>query len=453
MALPITSNQENVGSSICGFHWLHAFLASLRAKVLEIAKYAKKIAKDDPRRIIHSLKAGLAVILVSLLYYIEPLYNSFGVNTTWAVLTAVVVFEFSVGATLGRGLSRMLATLVAGALGLGAHRLATLSGDMSEAIVINVIVFSIVAIVSFARFFPKMKARFDYGLMIFILTFSLIAVSGYREESIPKMALERLTTIVAGSCVTILVNICIFPVWIGQDLHNLVAANLEKLGNFLLGFGGEYFGVSEDEDAPNEDRSFLQGYKSVLTSQSGQENMVNLARWEPGHGRFRFRHPWKQYLKIGNLIHQCAIKIDALNNYLDPQIQTPMEIRRKIQEQCTEISLECGRALRESSLSLKTMARNESARLHVANSKTAAENLKSLIKIGLWEEADLLEITSVTAVATLLMGTVQSTERIVDAVHELASMAGFKTEITTSSFIQRVHDVNVQNHEITMGGE
>lgn len=40
---------------------------------------------------------------------------------------------------------------------------------------------------------------------------------------------------------------------------------------------------------------------------------ANLARWEPGHGRFGLRHPWKQYLKIGGLARQCAYQIEALN--------------------------------------------------------------------------------------------------------------------------------------------
>lgn len=91
------------------------------------------------------------------------------------------------------------------------------------------------AIVTFARFYPEMKARYDYGLLIFILTFSLVSVSGYRDSQVLKMAKERLMTIMVGSCTTILVCVCICPVWIGQDLHNLIADNMEKLGNFLEG--------------------------------------------------------------------------------------------------------------------------------------------------------------------------------------------------------------------------
>lgn len=45
------------------------------------------------------------------------------------------------GATLGKGLNRGLATLVAGALGIGAHHLASLSGHIGEPILLGVFVF------------------------------------------------------------------------------------------------------------------------------------------------------------------------------------------------------------------------------------------------------------------------------------------------------------------------
>lgn len=43
---------------------------------------------------------------------------------------------------------------------------------------------------------------------------------------------------------------------------------------------------------------------------------ANFARWEPGHGRFLFRHPWKQYLQVGTLTQQCAYRIEALHSRL-----------------------------------------------------------------------------------------------------------------------------------------
>lgn len=76
---------------------LKAKFTKLKAKVIELFRKTKKLAKDDPRRIVHSLKVGLAITLVSLFYYFEPLYDGLGASAMWAVLTVVVVFEFSVG--------------------------------------------------------------------------------------------------------------------------------------------------------------------------------------------------------------------------------------------------------------------------------------------------------------------------------------------------------------------
>lgn len=46
-----------------------------------------------------------------------------------------------IGATLGKGLNRVGATLFAGALGIGAHHLASLSGPTGEPILLAVFVF------------------------------------------------------------------------------------------------------------------------------------------------------------------------------------------------------------------------------------------------------------------------------------------------------------------------
>ena len=62
-----------------------------------------------------------------------------------------------------------------------------------------------------------MKVRYDYGLLMFILTFSLVSVTGYPQPS------------------SLFVSIGIYPMWAGDDLYNLVAGNVEKLGNFLEG--------------------------------------------------------------------------------------------------------------------------------------------------------------------------------------------------------------------------
>lgn len=85
------------------------------------------------------------------------------------------------------------------------------------------------------RFFPNVKRRYDYGVLVFILTFSLVAVSGYRVGQVLELAHQRLSTILIGGATCMIISIFVYPVWAGQDLHSLVASNIEKIGAFLEG--------------------------------------------------------------------------------------------------------------------------------------------------------------------------------------------------------------------------
>ncbi|KAL6341994.1 hypothetical protein AAG906_038240 [Vitis piasezkii] len=418
-------DRERAGLIARGWRWPWGLIEKFRDKVVEAARKAKKLGQEDPRRIIHSLKVGLAITLVSLIYYFNPAYGDFGVSTMWAVLTVVVVFEFSVGATLGRGLNRGLATLLAGALAVGAHYLAHLPGRPAQPIILGIFVFLVAAALSFLRFFPKLKARYDYALLIFILTFSLVSVTGYRDEEVLELAQQRLSTVLIGCATAMLVSIGICPVWAGYDLHKLVAGNVEKLGNFLEGFSEEYVRVLDDGES-KDNKTVLQGYKSILTSKNTEDSLANFARWEPGHGRFRFRHPWKQYQKIGSLAAQCAYRIEALSSYPHSHIQAPTEIQSKIQAACTNMSTESGKALKELASAIKSMTKPCSVDPHIVNSKIAAESLKSLLETHFCEDVDLLELMPTAVVGSLLVEVITYVEEIAESVHELSSLAHFK---------------------------
>lgn len=56
-----------------------------------------KVGQEDPKRVIHAFKMGSSLTLVSLLYVLEPLFDGVGQNAIWAVMTVVVVLEFTVG--------------------------------------------------------------------------------------------------------------------------------------------------------------------------------------------------------------------------------------------------------------------------------------------------------------------------------------------------------------------
>ena len=67
-------------------------------KVYRVARKIKKVGQDDPRRIVHGLKVGLAITLASLLlFYTKPFKLVDQQNGIWAIMTIVLIFEFSAG--------------------------------------------------------------------------------------------------------------------------------------------------------------------------------------------------------------------------------------------------------------------------------------------------------------------------------------------------------------------
>lgn len=73
------------------------FLKNLILIVMRFLEKSWNIGKNEPRKVIHCLKVGIALCVVSLFYYMRPLYNGVGGTAMWAVMTVVVVFEYTVG--------------------------------------------------------------------------------------------------------------------------------------------------------------------------------------------------------------------------------------------------------------------------------------------------------------------------------------------------------------------
>lgn len=85
------------------------------------------------------------------------------------------------------------------------------------------------------RFFPYIKKNYDYGVVIFLLTFNLITVSSYRVDNVLKIAHQRFYTIAIGCGVCLLMSLLVFPNWSGEDLHRSTVSKLEGLAKSIQG--------------------------------------------------------------------------------------------------------------------------------------------------------------------------------------------------------------------------
>ncbi|XP_047941809.1 aluminum-activated malate transporter 8-like [Salvia hispanica] len=415
--------QENPSLLKRGWLWLRDIPSKPIAKLCDVARRAIKVAEEDPRRLIHSLKVGVTVTLVSLLYYLQPMYNNLGASAILVVMTVVVVFEFTVGGTIGKCLNQGLATLAASALAIGAQHLAILTGKRSEPYLIGLFVFIQAVAMTFMRFFHNVKAKYDYGVLIFILSFILVSISGLRMNNVLNLAQTRLVTTLIGASTSLAICILFRPVWAGEDLHKYVAQNIIQLGNFLEGHLDLCFKTSCDAGIEITKPSIINLDSILADSKVKEETLADLARWEPGHGRFMFRHPWEQYLRIGNLTRQCACRLQPINGYLNSDFQAPKEIECTIKEAFTEST----KALKELAWAIETMTEPSSANPHIENLKIASRNLKSQLRSGDWgDQSDVLQIIPVAAA---MIDTISSVEQIGDAVKELGLMAKFKSRM------------------------
>ncbi|XVE77308.1 hypothetical protein DITRI_Ditri13aG0051800 [Diplodiscus trichospermus] len=450
-----TSKRLEPESGLVGKIWLglKGSMGGLISKVWRVLEKVWNLGVADPRKVIHCIKVGLALSTVSLLYYMRPLYDDFGGNAMWAVMTVVVVFEYTVGATLSKCINRATGTFLAGALGVGIHWVADQSGDKMKPIILGISVFLFASAATFSRFIPAVKARFDYGAMIFILTFSFISVSGFRVVELFELAQQRLSTIGIGTSLCILVTMLFCPIWAGCELHLLIYQNMEKLADSLDGCVVEYFEDNGKLNTSEEDLSKkVQGYKCVLNSKATEESMANFAKWEPTHGRFNFRHPWKQYLKIGASLRNCAYYIETLNSSISSEIQAqaPPCITKHLGDKCLRVSSYSTNVLKELALTIKKMKKSSRIDFRVAEMNFAVQELQDALKslpsqlimssLSTVEEsteaqavptetadvAPVIMVLPLVTVVSLLAEIAARIGEVVDAVEELANVAEFK---------------------------
>ncbi|KAF3623523.1 putative bifunctional fucokinase/fucose pyrophosphorylase-like [Capsicum annuum] len=449
------------------------FLKNIILLVRRFFEKAWNIGRNDPRKVIHGLKVGIALSVVSLFYYMRPLYNGVGGTAMWAVMTVVVVFEYTVGryfsipvrkvhsflqaenlkkiagATLYKCLNRATGTFCAGFLAIGIHWIANQSSKKFEPVIMGVSIFILASAATFTRFIPAVKARFDYGTMIFILTFTLVSISGYRVANLLNMAHERVSTIIIGASLCVITSILIFPIWAGEELHKLVISNLEKLAESLDCCVAEYFSDSEDTTANTKK---MLSFKCVLNSKASEEAMANFARWEPAHGLFNFQHPWGKYLKISASMRSCACCIEALTSCISQKDQASELLKNQLTNTCQQVSSSTTEILKELALNMKTMRKSSRTDMLIQEKNSAIQELETLMeqlsglliqpKVAENEKDDqeksvirtssnviaLAELIPTATFASLVIEIATRIEGVVDAVEELSKMAKFKAE-------------------------
>ncbi|KAF5811198.1 putative aluminum-activated malate transporter [Helianthus annuus] len=385
-----------------------------------IAKYLEQHEK----KVIHSIKVGTALILVSLLYLLDPLFNHVGESSMWAIMTVVLIYDFFAGATLSKGLLRVIGTILGGALGCLVAFLAEDFGKIGYTTVSGMSVFVLGAMATYCRMIPSIKRRWDYGIMIFILTFNLVAVSGVRADKILDVARLRLIAIGMGVAVCIITNLFIFPMWASDELHNLTSSKFNKLACCIEECMEAYFNVDENKRHLSIN---ISGCKSVLQSKSNDESLANFAWWEPWHGKFGFSYPWEKYLKIGEQLRELASIILPLHACITSPLQASTTLQQPIKETCKNVGLSLGLTMRELGESILKMRRGQEKVIKIPELHSFKLEL-TILSTSELQATENVEALAMASILFLLMEMVDKVKVLAKEVEELGEIAGFESK-------------------------
>ncbi|XP_064957675.1 aluminum-activated malate transporter 9-like isoform X2 [Musa acuminata AAA Group] len=259
------------------------------------------------------------------------------------------------GATLYRGFNRAVGSLFAGIFAILVIGISMSSGRFVEPFVVGFSIFLVGAATSFVKLWPSC-VPYEYGFRVILFTYCLIVVSTYRMSNPMRTAMERLYSIAIGAAVTVGVNLLVFPIWAGEQLHEelvnsfyCVAESLEECARkYLSGDGLEHTEfckrvvIDEFPDDPA-----CQRCRAILNSSARIESLANSAKWEPPHGRFRHYYgAWSEYVKVGAVLRHCAYEVMALYGCLRSEIQAPIELRVTFQTEILEATVEAAELLR-----------------------------------------------------------------------------------------------------------
>ncbi|KAK1420509.1 hypothetical protein QVD17_22166 [Tagetes erecta] len=393
------------------------FISNVRCSI-------NKYCEEHEKKIIHSIKVGTALVLVSLIYLLDPIFKHVGESAMWAVMTVVLIYDFFAGATLSKGVLRVIGTTLGGGLGCLVAILAEDFGHIGYIAVVGTSVFVSGAVATYCRMIPSIKRKCDYGIMIFVLTFDLVAVCGLRADTILELARQRLTAIGMGVAVCLITNLLIFPMWASDELHNLTSSRFKKLACCIEECMEAYFSVGEKKGQPSIN---ISGCKSVLNSKSNDDSLANFARWEPWHGKFGFSYPWEKYLQIGELLRELASIILPLQACIASLSQPSTTLQQPIKETCKNVGLSLGLTMRELGESILKMRRGQEKVLIIPELQSIKLQL-TILSTSELQAIENFEDLARANVLFLLMEIVDKVKVLAKKVEELGEIAGFESK-------------------------
>lgn len=93
-------DDEEASHQCMCFKLLNEKIKNCLNDIKDFAKKAWEMGRSDPRKFIFAVKMGLALSIVSLLICWKGLNEDLAQYSIWAILTVIVMFEYSIGSNV-----------------------------------------------------------------------------------------------------------------------------------------------------------------------------------------------------------------------------------------------------------------------------------------------------------------------------------------------------------------
>ncbi|OBZ87882.1 hypothetical protein A0J61_04069 [Choanephora cucurbitarum] len=273
----------------------------------------------------YALKFTLTTMLLSLMAFLpvpgaNQLYNNN--HGQWALLSAMVVVNYTVGSTAWQCLYRVIATVIGGVAGY----ICLLAANRNQ----NPYVLAVmVLIVQIPMWYLLLGSPYPRIGFISILTLAVICSTSYTNvlnESIFEPVWKRTITAIFAIIVVMVVDQLVWPVWARKELR-------KRLADLLIATGIQYFRVAslvcqEDTQSHRYLTTFKEceaNQKTLLKQMRIVQDMLALSDTEPRLTKGPF--PLKEYGLI--LEHERNILYWIQHNQ-KAQSFIPKDVRRTI---------------------------------------------------------------------------------------------------------------------------
>ncbi|XP_078151554.1 putative aluminum-activated malate transporter 3 isoform X2 [Carex rostrata] len=189
----------------------------------------------------------------------------------------------------------------------------------AEPYIIGASIFLVAVVTSFMKIWPPL-VPYEHCFRVTLFTYCLIIISAYRNSNPVFIALTRLYCIAIGASIAVVMNVLVFPIWAGEQLHNELIASFHAVAESLEECVKKYLdancsGHIEFPQSFTDEPSF-QKCRATMNSSARIDFLANSAKWEPPHGRFRLFYPWSQYVKVGSVLRHFAYDVMSLHGCL-----------------------------------------------------------------------------------------------------------------------------------------